>query len=266
MVFAVGVCIGNERKYSEVAALGLKEHAERDTVVLERREQPSIFAAYNSLLQEAQTIPDLEGLVLLHEDVLVRDRDWLNKLRAAFTDPEVGVVGVYGCRRPESLAWHTQASARGYVEETRFVIDKGRSREDVDVLDGLFLALSPRVVRDLTFDEHRFQGWHGYDADICLQARALGLRAMTEFVDLLHDAKGGYGDRVQFLRTDLLFRQKWRGSPFVSPHMKSWDTSTLGRTIALGSIPVRAAAAEKADLWGPRLRRRARALKERVKR
>ena len=37
------------------------------------------------------------------------------------------------------------------------------------------IVLSPWAVRNLSFDE-RVAGRHGYDVDICLQARAAGKR------------------------------------------------------------------------------------------
>lgn len=251
-MFGFGVCIGTESKYAQWAARGIAEVREPDTKVFEVRNQQSIFSAYNHLLDMAQAEPGLEGLVLIHEDVLIRDRDCLPTLRRHFTDETVGLVGVYGCQQPRRLSWHTEARTFGYVEEPRFLIAKSTKPVQVDVLDGLFLALSPRAVRTLRFDEARYSGWHGYDADICVQARSAGLKVLTDQIDVYHATKGSYGNRTAFLRTDLIWRAKWRGSPFLSPSSRTWDTVPGIRQIADSLTPVTAAVSKmrhQAGAW-----------------
>ena len=138
------------------------------------------------------------------------------------------------------MSWHTESSTFGYVEEPRFLIAKSTEPVQVDVLDGLFLALSARAVRSLRFDEARYSGWHGYDADICLQARSAGLKVLTDRIDVYHATKGSYGNRTAFLRTDRKWRAKWRGSPFLSPSSRTWDTEPGVRQIADSLAPATA--------------------------
>jgi GT2 family glycosyltransferase len=80
---------------------------------------------------------------------------------------------------------------------------------DVDAVDGLLLVLSPWAVRNLRFDEDRFTGFHGYDADICFQARAAGKRVVVDEIAVVHHTKGGYGDLDAYRRCDQAFRAKW---------------------------------------------------------
>ena len=47
------------------------------------------------------------------------------------------------------------------------------------------IVLSPWAVRNLSFDE-RISGRHGYDVDICLQARAAGKRVVTADLRVIH--------------------------------------------------------------------------------
>ena len=60
----------------------------------------------------------------------------------------------------------------------------GRTGE-VDTIDGFMMTLSPWAVRELRFDEDLGQ-FHGYDFDICLQARAAGKKVVAEDIKVIH--------------------------------------------------------------------------------
>jgi hypothetical protein len=80
----------------------------------------------------------------------------------------------------------------------------------VDALDGLLLVLSPWAVRNLRCDTARFTGFHGYDTDLCFQARAAGRRAVVAELNAFHHTKGGFGDTDAWQRADTAFRAKWK--------------------------------------------------------
>src|SRR3954462_10490546 len=101
-MFLFGVCIGNESKYEAFAAPGLRKHCPHSPV-LERRGQSSIFEAYNSILDQARTMPAVEGLVLIHEDTEIRDGQLEDKLREQFAASTVAIVGVIGGRGIRSV-------------------------------------------------------------------------------------------------------------------------------------------------------------------
>jgi len=66
----------------------------------------------------------------------------------------------------------------GRVFESRHLQDLGVPHADVDVVDGLFLALAPPAFERLSVDEG-LAFFHGYDIDLCLQARQSGLRVVS---------------------------------------------------------------------------------------
>ncbi len=203
-----GVCVGSERTYLRCARPGLLACAARDAPIAESRDNTSIFPAYNEILDVFADEPDLEALVLLHEDVQLRDAQFEAKVRAVLTNEQVAVVGVVGAVGVRSLAWW-EGDGRGRCAETRGVVDFGGGCHDVDTVDGLLLVLSPWAVRTLRFDAATYHGFHGYDADICFQARAEGRRVRVVDVDLFHHTKGGYGDVVAYREADAAFRAKW---------------------------------------------------------
>ncbi len=207
-MFAVVVCIGNESTYAKMAKPGILRFGESDTLVIELRDQSSLHLAYNRALETLRGLPDLEGVLLIHEDLEIRDPELFRKLRTLFQDSSVAIVGAMGAVGVTSLSWWL-GQRRGVIKESRFNLAHPHELQDVDSLDGCFMALSPWSVANLKFDPDTFSGFHGYDADICFSARALGKRVLWEEFDLFHHTKGGYGDFNEFIKNDEAFREKW---------------------------------------------------------
>lgn len=211
-MIAYGICIGTEEKFRRYAQPGLSRVAAPGAPIAEAREHASIFVAYNQMINAFAGDPSLEALVLLHEDVELQDGAFESTVRAALQDDGVAVLGAIGARNVRSLAWW-EGEGRGRCFETRGLIDFGGGHHDVDCVDGLLLVLSPWAVRNLRFDEETFHGFHGYDMDICFQARAAGRRVRVMEVSLFHHTKGGFGDVEAYNRADEAFRRKWLGAP-----------------------------------------------------
>ena len=97
-MLAYGVCIGSRERYEALAA---PPHL-RDLggVVIEADDQRSICSAYNAILDAVADEPDIEGLVLLHEDVTIESAAFIAAIRTELADPDVAVVGAIGALRP----------------------------------------------------------------------------------------------------------------------------------------------------------------------
>jgi hypothetical protein len=209
-----GICIGSESTYQAYAAAGLRQvHA--TSRVLESRDNDSIFPAYNELLDRAREHADLEALVLLHEDLEIRDAAFEDNVRAQFVDRDVAILGTIGGRGPRSVRWSQSREVYGRQPDAFYgPNDHGGGIVEVDIVDGCILVLSPWAVRNLRFDEERFHGFHAYDADICMQARAAGRLVKVIELDTFHHTKGGLGVADlgairEHQRADDAFRRKW---------------------------------------------------------
>ena len=207
-MFAFGVCIGNEEKYRSTAEPALMRTVRSGDQIIEVRRQSSIHLAYNRIIDQVREQQNLEGLILLHEDLEIRDALFHSKVKSAFLGDKVGIVGSIGAVGVNSLAWW-EGQIRGALSETRFRVVGDLNNTEVEVVDGSLLCIAPWIVQQVHFDETHFSGFHGYDADICFSVRELGGRVIWTDLDLFHWAKGGFGDLNSFLKNDCAFRKKW---------------------------------------------------------
>jgi hypothetical protein len=211
-VILYGVCAGPGGKFERIAAPGIERVRDTDDRVLALFDQPSIFVAYNRIIDQARQHADLEALVLIHDDVELLDGQIKSKLLTAFEDESVAVVGVIGAAGVQSLEWWNYET-RGRVQEDRLgLIDFGGGEHDVDVVDGLFMAISPWAVFNVRFDEN-YRGFHGYDGDLCLTVKSQGRRVMVADIRVAHRTQGGYGDKESFDASDRRFQAKWGLTP-----------------------------------------------------
>jgi hypothetical protein len=227
-MIAFAACIGTPEVFARYARPGLAAVGEPDSPLAEI-DTDSIFAGYNEALDAFGGEADLEALVLLHEDVVIQDRRFCEKVRARLSDPQIAIVGVIGAREVRSLCWW-EGDIRGRVTETRGVIDHGAGCHDVDAVDGLLMVLSPWAVRHLRFDEDGFHGFHGYDVDLCFQALEHGRRVVVDDLLVCHHTQGGIGDGGAFWRADGTLRNKWaaRGRAMATdaemdPHARTFS-------------------------------------------
>ena len=209
-MIAFGCPITNGRLYENYAAPGIRLVAEPDSEVLAHQSGGSIFRAYNTLMDLAARREDLEALVLLHQDAELIDAGFCTKIREALRDPEVAIVGCAGALGVRNISWWegmvTWASFSHRYEEMGGGEIPGLSWNlervpsyattgEVDVIDGFIIVLSPWAVRELRFDES-LGLLHGYDLDICLQAKAAGKKVVaTDFRAIHHHSLDLIGDQ-----------------------------------------------------------------------
>ena len=79
----------------------------------------------------------------------------------------------------------------------------------MDTVDGIVIVMSPWAVRELRFDESLGQ-MHGYDLDICLQARAAGKKVVTaDFRVVHHHSLDLVGDPDGWVAAHMQLAEKW---------------------------------------------------------
>jgi hypothetical protein len=203
----------------------------------------TLFKNYNLILDLAAEHEDLEALVLLHQDAEIVDDDFCATIRAALTDPEVAIVGCAGAIGVRSIAWWdgavTWASfTHRYTEIGGGQFDSMSWSEadtpsfchtgEVDSLDGFIMAFSPWAVRNLRFDE-TLGRLHGYDFDICCQAREARKKVVTaDFKMIHHHALELVNDPDAWVESYIRLAQKWEGR---LPHLQPPEGDPLQRAL-----------------------------------
>lgn len=194
----------------------MSAHVIDDDLVL-LQSAKGICEAYNAILNVAQSKQECEAVVLIHDDVYIYDRNFRAKIIAEFNAaPRTGILGVVGARKIHSLAWWESPEKAGQVFETRGFINFGVTRAFVDIVDGLFLAISRPIFCHQKFDSIAFPAYHGYDVDYCLQAREAGYDCQVIPMEILHKTKGGLGDESSFRNANSRLADKWKNSQVFS--------------------------------------------------
>jgi GT2 family glycosyltransferase len=222
-VFAFGSVVSSNETYRRYAASSIEAVREPGDVVVVKRGQECIFRAYNDILDEVSGKDDLEAVVLMHQDVEIHDPEFHSKVRKRFSDPRVAILGPIGgigitsmswwrCERPVgSIYWNMfpGLSLEDVFDTRGEVLGPGGDAEPVDSLDGLLMVLSPWAARELLFDEALGPAFHGYDADICFQARQRGRLVYAEPLAVSHHNDARPSDPEGFRRAYVSFAEKW---------------------------------------------------------
>ena len=212
-----GVCAGKSGRLETICQPSLATFAPAaQTIVL--RDQPSIASAYNEILRRCAMRAEIEAIVLLHDDVALDNDAWQATILDVLADQTVAVIGVVGGSGPGGMAWFTRAAKFGFVTEPTRVHAYDRTAREVDVVDGVVLVLSRWAIQNLRFEESLYPPFHGYDADICAQARAHGMKVIVAPIDVTHHTNGAFGTTRSYedwIRASLRWKLRW--TPLTAP-------------------------------------------------
>jgi GT2 family glycosyltransferase len=161
---------------------------------------------YNQAIEQCAAQPRI--LVFVHDDCLIADFYWAERVRQGLREFEI--VGVVGNRRrvPRQRSWIildssgrqddpinlSGAVGQGLHFPPQRLDVFGAARLECKLLDGVFLASSSETLhaRGLRFDP-RFS-FHFYDMDFCRSAEQLGCRMGTIPLSLVHASEGALDD------------------------------------------------------------------------
>jgi hypothetical protein len=224
-MIAFGTAITDEEVYERCAAKGIKVAAEPDTKVLAYAAIGSVFRSYNLLLDKAAEIEGLETVVIIHQDAEITDPDFIPKVREALKTPDVAIVGCAGAVDVRSIAWW-EGSVRWASYTHRFEEFGGgeipamswipghvppfAELGEVDTVDGFVMAFSPWAIKNLRFDEGLPGKLHGYDFDICMQARAAGKKVVLADLKVVHHhSLQTINDESGWIQAHMTLTEKW---------------------------------------------------------
>lgn len=221
-----GTAVTSREMYSAYCAPGIDRVAEPDSEVIAHQSIGTIYKNYNLLFDLAAEHEDLEALVLLHQDAEIADDGFCATIREALSDPDVAIVGCAGATGVRSIAWWEGAVTWASFTHRYNEIGGGQFNSlswhpspenpltrtgEVDSLDGFIMAFSPWAVRNLRFDE-TLGSLHGYDFDICCQAREAGKKIVTaDFRMIHHHSLELISNPETWVEAYIRLAEKWEG-------------------------------------------------------
>jgi glycosyl transferase family 2 len=225
-LIAFGSAITDVPTYERCAEPGIRLAAEPDSPIWAHQSTGSLFRNYNLLLDLAQEQDGIEGLALIHQDAEIVDPDFCAKARRALADPDVAIVGSAGAIGVRNIAWWegavTWASFTHRYEEWgggEFAslcwnpdeIPSFAEMGEVDSIDGFVMVMSPWAIRELRFDES-LGTLHGYDFDICMQAKSAGRKVLTTDLRVIHHhSLDLVSDTEAWIAAHMRLAEKWEG-------------------------------------------------------
>lgn len=158
-----------------------------------------ICEVYNILAEQSK----YEYLCFVHEDVLIRTKDWGKILLDIFLDQNIGLIGIAGAKYKSKYfsGWFTGVKAldcanythlgqRG--EEKVFLNpDKESDIQKVVCIDGVFMCCRKDVWHRTRFNDQLLKGFHFYDIDFSIRAAKICDLVVSYKINLTHLTEGG---------------------------------------------------------------------------
>jgi hypothetical protein len=240
IVFATSIT--NVEAYDQFAAPGIRRVAEPDSKVLKHQTTGSLFRNYNLILEKAGRYDDLEAVVLIHQDAELVDENFCVTIRETLSDPDVAIIGCAGAIGVRSIAWWEGAvtwasfnheySEHGGGDFPALTFVRGDEPSfaetgEVDSIDGFVMVLSAWAARELRFDE-TLGKLHGYDFDICQQARAADKKVVTaDFRAIHHHSLVLISEPDAWIESYIRLAEKWDGMPHGDDTLEQWRRRAL---------------------------------------
>lgn len=182
-MIGIGCATSSERNFKAGASRAIEHIAEPDSILLRRHGAGPPGDAWNEMLDEFADQPDLEAVVLLHEDVAISGEFLATARDLLAAGPKVAVLGAAGVRKASSGAWW-EGERFGAINWPLIVPggvrrQYSRGAHEVEFVDGMAVVLSGWVARTLRFDGALAPLVDVQVADMCLQARAGGRRVVV---------------------------------------------------------------------------------------
>jgi GT2 family glycosyltransferase len=155
-------------------------------------------------------------VLFVHDDVSIEDSMLKEKLNEAIkTFDIIGLAGSKNVDLKKPAAWHLMANnvdwsgAVAHIKDGQtFMTSFGSMPKEVDLIDGLFMAINVEKVKDVLFDE-QFQ-FHHYDLDMCMTAKKQGLKIGTYPIWVTHLGLGDSMYSNEWKENAKKFSTKWR--------------------------------------------------------
>ncbi|MDK2122905.1 glycosyltransferase [Parachitinimonas caeni] len=213
---SVVICSINPDRFAAVSAQYQQALAGFDHEIIGIHDARSLCEGYNRGFAQSRG----ELLIFSHDDVEIFDADFAPRLLRHLA--QYDIIGVAGTSHLVGPAW----AAAGFPHLHGTVVHKrpqdadylvcvfgadSNPAENIEALDGFFIACRRSVFERVRFDEATFDGFHLYDVDFSFSAAQAGLRvAVANDLLMLHQSYGAYDEKWQHYADRFL--AKWQST------------------------------------------------------
>jgi len=185
--------------------------------------QYSIFSAYNKGVTQSKH----QYLCFIHEDVLFKTQNWGKNLIEHLKNEKTGIIGIAGgkiaTRIPASW-WNVGPGYKNLIQHykkknistTETVNNQTNIKQQVVVLDGVFMSLRRELFDTISFDEE-LTGFHAYDHDISIQTVMAGYKNYVVFDILLEHFSEGNLNAQYYVNLIKLYKKRKDYLPIFTP-------------------------------------------------
>lgn len=155
----------------------------------------------------------------MHDDICYETDGWGEKIVAHFQDSNTGALGIAGTPYYPFMPASWWGSGIFYehllqssLRDTTPVLKSNMKlcdKKQVTVFDGVWFCIRRAAFKKVKFDELTFNGFHGYDLDICMQLNKLGVKMYCIGNIVIHHTSIGKLTE-SWIQSILLFQKKWK--------------------------------------------------------
>lgn len=191
------------RKSDEKETLLYKSCLELNDVDLfiKTKNTEGLSVSYNKFLYSTEA-EKYDTIIFVHDDVFIDDGKLEYKLSKAFK--EYDIVGLAGCINPKiekPALWHLMAGGfhggnlRGIVahydkNDNFYFTNFGSTPSRVVLLDGLFIAVNVKKVKEAAWRFNEDYDFHHYDIASCIDANSKKLKLGVYPIYVIHKSPG----------------------------------------------------------------------------
>ena len=203
---SIVICSIDRAKYDRVSSNYAALFKEIPFEIIGIHDAKSLAEAYNRALLQVRG----EFVIFSHDDIQIVTPDFADRMVGHFT--RFDIFGVAGTRKVIGGAWFLAGHPFDYMlvtspkkEGDGLVIVGGGSGElvidDIQALDGLFIAARTEVARKIGFDARTFDHFHLYDLDFTYRAFLDGYKiGVCRDLFIIHYSHGTFDEKWRTYR------------------------------------------------------------------